>query len=536
MSIKPTAEQQKAIDCERQNAVIIANPGSGKTFTISRMIARESLKLRSYQGVIAISYTNKASEELRGRCEKLGVARKRSFFGTIDSFCLGELVMPFAPQIINKPLKLSLLEDKDSSKWKSLKKLPIMSAEHINQKLTDFILQSFQSGKLPIGALGPAALVVLEKVPQAKIFIKARYTSVFIDEYQDCGLYQNMLMEKLVSLGLRGIAVGDIHQAIFRFANKSPEYLIKLSNSKKFEEFKLTKNYRCNQSIEKYSLALLGKKVNPIATKDRRVFAVKINGDESALAGKLESKLPSIMKKYGVKHSNDVAIIGATNKTLDRICNSLNRPYKRFINTPLDTGLSKWRHIFSDLLTEYYKPTHFAGDFLDEHLGIYAKPAIRHQGMVLLDEYFSTPEDQLSSQVGLAIKIANLCEPGMKKEEDIDAYKKVVSDDSLRRNGFQTTQEDEINVLTYHRAKGLEYDIVFCLETYKYIMPPYKSTKQLYQQSLCTHYVGITRAKKACYILLGTERHKSNGELKKAEHSPFLYLNGLMYLRRNVKW
>lgn len=47
--MKPTSAQQAAIDCEG-NAVVTACPGSGKTFTLVRMIARESVDLLSFQG------------------------------------------------------------------------------------------------------------------------------------------------------------------------------------------------------------------------------------------------------------------------------------------------------------------------------------------------------------------------------------------------------------------------------------------------------------------------------------------------------
>ena len=69
---KPTEEQAKVIACE-ESAVISARPGSGKTFTMTRMIAKASKGLLSYQGVAAISYTRKASAELRDRCSSLGV-------------------------------------------------------------------------------------------------------------------------------------------------------------------------------------------------------------------------------------------------------------------------------------------------------------------------------------------------------------------------------------------------------------------------------------------------------------------------------
>lgn len=57
--------------------------------------------------------------------------------------------------------------------------------------------------------------------------------------------------------------------------------------------------------------------------------------------------------------------------------------------------------------------------------------------------------------------------------------------------------------LLYHKAKGLEFDIVFCLEAYRFVMPPYRGVQKDIEQSLGMHYVGITRAKKACYIALG---------------------------------
>lgn len=89
--MKPTSAQQAAIDCEG-NAVVTACPGSGKTFTLVRMIARESVDLLSFQGVIALSYTNKASEELRKRCERIGVKKQKSFLGLSIVFALARLL------------------------------------------------------------------------------------------------------------------------------------------------------------------------------------------------------------------------------------------------------------------------------------------------------------------------------------------------------------------------------------------------------------------------------------------------------------
>src|SRR5690606_40088658 len=90
----PTEEQAKILE-EVSSCVVAARPGSGKTFTLSYKIKDILATLPDYRGVIAISYTNKASEELRDRVLALGVQKKSSFFGTIDKFCLTEIVIPF---------------------------------------------------------------------------------------------------------------------------------------------------------------------------------------------------------------------------------------------------------------------------------------------------------------------------------------------------------------------------------------------------------------------------------------------------------
>lgn len=61
----PTEIQKDIIRCDG-NVVVLASPGSGKTFVLSekiRRVLKENISL-DYQGVIAISYTRKASANL----------------------------------------------------------------------------------------------------------------------------------------------------------------------------------------------------------------------------------------------------------------------------------------------------------------------------------------------------------------------------------------------------------------------------------------------------------------------------------------
>ena len=119
---------------------------------------------------------------------------------------------------------------------------------------------------------------------------------------------------------------------------------------------------------------------------------------------------------------------------------------------------------------------------------------------------------------------------------DLTVYEELVSDRDSLVASYSPVDQSQVHLLTYHKAKGLEFDVVFCLETYKYIMPPYNSTKVQEEESLAIHYVGVTRARKACYLMLGTERHNAKGECHRAEPSTFLEFDGLSKLRAKETW
>ena len=92
-------EQRNAIACP-DHMVVVARPGSGKTTVVAQKVRNCLSPMRPYQGIIAISYTNKASVELERRCKAEAFDVKRSFFGTIDDFCLREIIYPFARHVM----------------------------------------------------------------------------------------------------------------------------------------------------------------------------------------------------------------------------------------------------------------------------------------------------------------------------------------------------------------------------------------------------------------------------------------------------
>jgi DNA helicase-2/ATP-dependent DNA helicase PcrA len=95
---------EKELNPEQSNAVLhpgsvflIACPGSGKTRTLTYKIAYELSKLTSHREfVLAITYTNRAANEIQERIEDMGVESGQLWISTIHSFCLEWIIKPYA--------------------------------------------------------------------------------------------------------------------------------------------------------------------------------------------------------------------------------------------------------------------------------------------------------------------------------------------------------------------------------------------------------------------------------------------------------
>lgn len=97
-----TLEQENIINADG-NIVTVARPGSGKTFVLAEKIKRILPTLKDFEGIIAISFTNKASNELKERSLLNGVNKKESFFGTIHKFYISEIILSFGKQVFGLP-------------------------------------------------------------------------------------------------------------------------------------------------------------------------------------------------------------------------------------------------------------------------------------------------------------------------------------------------------------------------------------------------------------------------------------------------
>lgn len=80
------------------NTVVIAGPGSGKTTILTLKVMQLLTEvINPPRGLACLTYSTEAVREFKGRLVKIGLEKRRNvFLGTVHSFCLSEIITPFA--------------------------------------------------------------------------------------------------------------------------------------------------------------------------------------------------------------------------------------------------------------------------------------------------------------------------------------------------------------------------------------------------------------------------------------------------------
>ena len=544
--MKPTKQQELIIDYN-DCSIVIASPGSGKTFVLSKKIKQNFKELKEHQGVIAISYTNKASNELRNRSLSDGENPMSSFFGTIDKFYLSEIIVPFGKQIWGIPENGIVVEKIDSLVKEDQKLLNWFNRDIILSEVEDVQLDIlkdfFNQGIILIETIGLLGNYLFNKSLACQKYLKASYKYLYIDEYQDSGFYQHEMFLKIKELGIISTAVGDLNQSIYAFSGKDSKFLKSLISDKSFKYFVLNKNHRCHPSIINYSNYLLNTKTELLDCEDNLIWFNRIDGAEKEVSEWIDKLIPKILKAFSFKEHNRIAILTRTGRTAQSVNNHLITNHKLFVSNDLDLNLNVWSGIFSNLLLYLLDSKHRFIEVIEEFT-LYEKLSRKKKNELLglkkkMDKKANFEDLNLKQLKETFIRIAKIIAP---ESENIDSVSLLdaVLKEKVEFYSYKPASEDEINIMTLHKSKGLEFDIVIHLDLHEWIFPSKKPgpnndfNNPVYndwQQDLNLHYVGITRAKRGCFLVSSTQRTNYNSEIKNGKDSDFIWKKGIEKLR-----
>ncbi|MFK4167306.1 UvrD-helicase domain-containing protein [Paenibacillus lautus] len=560
----PTQQQIEILNCDT-HCVVAAGPGSGKTTTLAHKISQVLKSLRWYQGVIAISYTNKASDELKRKSEQLSDDVKNSSFSTIDSFCISNILLPFGKHFFGLP-KQKVTIDKSRLDYEKvqeikyfLEKLVIKYADvplnelvsnaiepiaEIRERDLVLISKHYQEGYFDLRLLGHISYLIYISSKSCRDYFKSRYKYVFIDEFQDSGLEQYLLFIRLAETGLNSWAIGDVNQSIFGFAEKSSEYIFQLIENPKFVKLPMNINHRCHESIDFYSKKLMNFDVT--YSGDSRVFELHDAGNEASIASWLTADLPIIREVFGVTHNSEIGVLAKTERTLELFSQQLAAPFRIHLKTPLENDQTLWGALFKDLL--YFSLGSISiFDFIDGYLDretpqlaplVNKVKQLIMKLKVLVERYMNDEIALLDSICDEFVKIALLMYPESKNDNSISLVRQIFEKEQLLTT-YSPSDKNQIQLMTLHKSKGLEYDVVIHLDLYQFIIPGYdwvvKSIEREFHESRNLHYVGVTRARKA--LFLATSENRFITKTKKfdtAQPSEFLFASGIDAYR--LKW
>lgn len=254
--------QCQAVNHSGSHLLITAGPGTGKTHTLTRRIARLIPSLKSDEKILAITFTNKAARQMQDKLTALGVRQSQLFIGTFHGFCLKLLRDYFERTALPKDFKVAAPEDIAGFDNETLKRISQIKSSQLaispddEYKAYQHYLR--QNSWVDFDDILREALLLLEDENIAGE-LRRQYRYIFVDEYQDSNIVQNALLKILACEGVVLTAIGDANQSIYGFRGSRVELF------RRFQEdfnpaqiLTLQENYRSAPSLLAASGQVMG--------------------------------------------------------------------------------------------------------------------------------------------------------------------------------------------------------------------------------------------------------------------------------------
>jgi DNA helicase-2/ATP-dependent DNA helicase PcrA len=508
--VELNAEQQRAVLAVRGPVCILAGAGSGKTTTITHRIAEQvrSGAFRADQ-LLAVTFTDKAGNELRERLARLGVSRVRA--GTFHSAALRQL-RHFAPKSAGRilPSKVPLLRQignrlpgafkfrpaadlASEVEWARNRRItPERYLAEAGDRVTPIppdlmarVFRDYERAKrsenvIDFEDLLELAIGMFENDDAARETFRTQYQAFTVDEYQDVNLLQQTLLD--LWLGDRDdlCVVGDDYQSIYAFTGAGPEHLLAMPD--RFPHacvVRLEENYRSTPQVLE-----LANKLVP-----------KLGGAEKVLrATRPDGPAPSVLP-FPSAADEDAAIVAAI----------------RALERPLEEAAILCRT--NARLADFEEVLHEAGlpfqgaSLLEREAARRLLRRIERSG----DAATGVVRDAALDAGWLEVVPDALGDRELVRQADLARLVTLASAFDGNGAAFAADLRDRfspggdgargVNLLTLHRAKGLEFEAVFLPRLQEKELPARQAkTDEQVAEERRLLYVGLTRAKRILWL------------------------------------
>lgn len=277
-------EQREAVEHPAGPLLIFAGAGSGKTRVITFRIARLMQSGVPGHRILAVTFTNKAAREMRGRVEELiGDAAKNMWIGTFHALCARILridgkAIGLDPNfviyddtdqlsLIREVFKAKNIDDKSIQPRAVLNEISsakekLLSPEKYSDKATGFferiaadVYKSYNVLLHKANALDFDDILyftnrLLDQRKDVLEKYQTRFLHVLVDEYQDVNFAQYNIVHLLAGMHRNVVVVGDDDQSIYAWRGADVSLILRFgSDYPDAKIVKLERNYRSTKTI-----------------------------------------------------------------------------------------------------------------------------------------------------------------------------------------------------------------------------------------------------------------------------------------------
>jgi len=264
----PNPEQAEAITGDGRRILVVAGPGTGKTHTLTeRIAALIATGKTAPERVCAITFTNRAADEVRGRLVRaFGDAAEPVFVGTFHRFCLDrlrrdepglEVIGPESRERLLKRLfpgmgkgERGRLSDEIAAGFLAAGTVSLPA------EVLDYQAELARLGAVDLDGVVPLLLARMSDDPAFREGIAGGIDHLFVDEFQDLNAPQYRLVELLAERAAV-FAIGDPDQAIYGFRGSDPSFFYRFAGTPGTRRISLIRNYRSAARILEAASAVI---------------------------------------------------------------------------------------------------------------------------------------------------------------------------------------------------------------------------------------------------------------------------------------
>ncbi len=292
--------------------LVIAGAGSGKTRVLTHRIAHLVTELHvNPMAILAITFTNKAAEEMRSRVAALiGPVARKMWVSTFHSACVR--ILRRDADALGYPKTFSIYDQSDAqrltgyvirdlgldpkrfatravhaqiSQWKNDLISAAQAEERagnvferkIAQVFVDYQARLHKAGAMDFDDLLGVTVRLFREHPDVLAHYQQRFEYILVDEYQDTNSAQNEIVLMLGGQHRNVTVVGDSDQSVYRFRGADIRNILQFEDA--FPDataIVLDQNYRSTQTILSAANAVID---NNATRKKKELWTDKGSGD-----------------------------------------------------------------------------------------------------------------------------------------------------------------------------------------------------------------------------------------------------------------